>query len=251
MDSEVRERGAADVTAPAMPGATEPAEPLGTVMGRVARVLQREHGDVVAMLLAITRAAARSVPGTEECGISYLVGRRTVEPRAATGDLPRQMDQAQNRLGEGPCLDAVRLQTTVRCDDFSAERRWPRFTAAASRLGVGSSLSFHLFVDTDALGALNLYARRTHAFTDESEAVGLVFASHASVALQGARQQQSLRSAMDHRDLVGQAKGILMERYKLTAEQAFAALVHASSITNRKLTDIAEELTTTGAMPSR
>src|SRR3954453_20542938 len=105
MDSEVRERGRADVAAAAMPGATEPAEDLGTVMGGVARVLQREHGDGVAMLLAITRAAARSVPGAEECGISYLVGRRTVEPRAATGDLPRLMDEAQNRLGEGPCLD--------------------------------------------------------------------------------------------------------------------------------------------------
>jgi GAF domain-containing protein len=218
-------------------------------MGRVARLLQRRHGDVRAMLEAITRVAARSVPGAEESGISCLVAGRTVQPCAATGNLPRRLDEVQNRLGEGPSLDAVRSRRTVRVDDIATERRWPRFTPAAVRLGVGSARSFHLFVDQDSLGALNLYAGRPRAFTDESETVGLVFASHAAVALQGAQQQQSLRSAMDHRDLVGQAKGILMERYKLTAEQAFATLVHTSSITNRKLTDIAEELTATGAMP--
>jgi GAF domain-containing protein len=228
------------------PGA---ASNLGEIMGQVARSLQEEHGDVEGTLRAITHAAVGSVPGTDEAGITLVLDRRKIESRAPTGDLPREIDRAQERLGEGPCLDAVFEQPTVRIGDIGDEDRWPRFTAEAAELGVRSMLSFRLFVTGGNLGALNLYSVHPRAFDEESESSGLVFASHAAVALAGAQQEDQLRAALASRDLIGQAKGILMNQFKLTADQAFQVLVRASTRTNRKLSDIAEELCATGALP--
>ena len=110
-------------------------------------------------------------------------------------------------------------------------------------------LSFQLYVERDNLGALNLYSADACAFDDESEHVGLLFAAHAAVAMAGARRQEQLTHAVTVRDLIGQAKGILMERYKITADQAFQVLARASQQTNRRLADVADELTQTGSVP--
>jgi GAF domain-containing protein len=221
---------------------------LGEVMGRIARSIQQEHGDVEKTLQAITNAAVDAVPGADSVSVSLVQGRR-VEPRAATDELPREIDDLQSRLGEGPCLDALRDNRTVRVEDFTAEDRWPRFAAEAAAQGVGSSISFQLFVEGDTLGALNVYSRRAHAFEEDAETIGLVFASHASIALSAAQNEENLHRAIDKRELIGQATGILMERHRLTAPQAFQVLVQASSHTNRKLFDLADELATTGTMP--
>ncbi|MCZ2827544.1 GAF and ANTAR domain-containing protein [Modestobacter sp. VKM Ac-2986] len=227
-------------------GSAQTGESLGDVLSRVARELQHEHGDVEGTLQGITRAAVDTVPGADECGISYVVRRRDVQPRAWTSDLPRELDALQGTLGEGPCLDAIWDHRVVSVPDVAGEGRWPQFTRGAAARGVGSLLCFQLFVEGDALGALNLYARRAGAFDAESEDVGQLFAAHAAVALAGAEHESNLRAGMDHRDLIGQAKGILMERHRLTAVQAFDLLVRTSSLTNRKLRDVADELTSTG-----
>jgi GAF domain-containing protein len=226
-------------------------ESLGDVMSRVARDLQQEHGDVEATLRGITRAAVDTVPGADECGISYVIARKQVEPRAWTSDLPKVLDALQGTLGQGPCLDAIWDNVVVRVADVSTEERWPRFASEAAARGVGSLLCFQLFVEGDNLGALNLYARRADAFDAGSEDVGLLFAAHAAVALAGAEHESNLLAGMLHRDLIGQAKGILMERHKLTAAQAFDLLVRTSSLTNRKLRDLADELTSTGHLGTR
>jgi GAF domain-containing protein len=222
---------------------------LGDVMSRVARELQGEHGDVEATLQIISRVAAGTVPGADACGISYVFGRSRVQPRASSDDLAEDVDSLQSRLQQGPCLDAIWKHPVVRVDDVGSDERWPRFARPAQLLGVGSMMCFQLFVEGDHLGALNMYGRRPGAFDDESQEVGQMFAGHAAVALAGAEHEQNLRGAMAHRDLIGQAKGILMERHMLTADQAFAVLVRTSSLTNRKLRDIADELTTTGRLP--
>ena len=224
---------------------------LAEVLSHVARQLQEEHGDVEATMRAITRAAVSTVPGADACGITFVTGRRKLESRAATSQTPRDVDALQERLGEGPCLDAVWEEEVVRVDDVAGDQRWPRFAAEAPRLGVGSMLCFQLFVEGDHLGAMNIYASSPHSFQEEAHDVGLMLASHAAVALAGAQHEEDLRAGMTHRDLIGQAKGILMERYKITADQAFGLLVRASSVTNRKLRDLAEELSTTGALPGR
>jgi GAF domain-containing protein len=189
------------------------------------------------------------VPNAEDCGISYVIGRSRVEPRASTSDLPRAVDLLQTELAEGPCLDAVWEQEVVGVDDLGNDDRWPRFAERAAALGVGSMLCFQLFVEGDRLGALNLYSRSAGAFDAEGQDIGLVFASHAAVALAGAEHEQNLRAAMTNRDHIGQAKGILMERYKLTAEQAFDVLARVSQELNRKLGDVAREVSDTGAVP--
>ncbi|MEX5717694.1 GAF and ANTAR domain-containing protein [Geodermatophilus maliterrae] len=232
------------------PSAGDARQHLGDAMSRVARQLQEEHGDVEATLQGITASAVATVPNAEECSISYVVGRRKVEPRASTSDLPRQVDELQNRLGQGPCLDAVWEQLVVRVDDVGAEDRWPAFTREASALGIGSMMCFQLFVSGDQLGAMNLYSHTPGAFDDEGLQIGQMFASHAAVALAGAEHEQNLRRAIDSRDLIGQAKGILIERYGLTADQAFGVLARISQETNRRLVDIALELNDTGAVPS-
>jgi GAF domain-containing protein len=231
------------------PGQSDARQHLGDAMSRVARQLQEEHGDVEGTLQAITASAVATVPHATQCGISYVIGRHRVEPRASSGDLPRQVDELQSRLGQGPCLDAVWEQEVVRVDDVGADERWPEFAREAAALGVGSMMCFQLFVSGDQLGAMNLYSGAAGAFDDESEQIGLMLAGHAAVALAGAEHEQELRRAVDSRDLIGQAKGILMERHKLTADQAFGVLARVSQETNRKLADIAVELSETGAVP--
>jgi GAF domain-containing protein len=232
-------------------GIAEVPHGLGDVMSRVARQLQTEHGDVEGTLRAITAAAVRTVPSAEECGISYVMGRSRVQPRAWSGELPRRIDALQERLGQGPCLDAVWVEEVVRVDDVGNDPRWPAFAREASGLGVGSMMCFQLFVAGDRLGAMNLYARTSGAFDGESQQIGMILAGHAAVALAGAEHEEHLRAGMDSRDLIGQAKGILMERHKLTALQAFDVLAHASQELNLKLVDVARELSETGAEPGQ
>jgi GAF domain-containing protein len=229
--------------------AAGPTGGLGEVMSRVARQLQEKHGDVDATLQAIAATATRVVPNAEECGISYVIGRSRIEHRASTGDLPREVDALHERVAQGPCLDAVWEQQTVRVDDVGADDRWPAFAQPAADLGVGSMLCFQLFVHGDRLGALNLYSRTAGAFDEDSQEIGLMFAAHAAVALAGAEHEESLRAGMDSRDVIGQAKGILMERHRLTADEAFGVLARVSQELNRKLVDIAREVTDTGAVP--
>jgi GAF domain-containing protein len=231
-------------------GAATDLESLDEVMGRTARRLQEEHGDVEATLQAIATSAVAVVPDAEDCGITYVIGRNKVQSRASTSQLPRDVDALQERLGQGPCLDAAWHEEVVRVDDVAVDERWPTFARAAADLGVGSMLCFQLFVKGDQLGALNVYSSTRDSFGDEAQHFGHMLASHAAVALAGAEHEASLRRGLDNRDVIGQAKGILMERHKLTVDQAFGVLARASQELNMKLVDIAQELTSTGAVPS-
>src|SRR4051794_5044658 len=225
-------------------------EPLGQALSEFARRLEQEN-DPGLMLDEIVRAAVELIPGTDEASISVVTGRRHVTSQHPTGRLPEDVDAVQMDTGEGPCLEAAYEHRTVRVPDMAHERRWPRFAARALELGAASMLSFQLYVEDDNLGALNLYSRSQNGFDDESEHLGLIFASHAAVAFADAEKVRHLPIAVARRDLIGQAKGILMERFKLTAEQAFTVLVGVSQNTNRRLFDVADELTATGHLGTR
>lgn len=214
----------------------------------LARGLQQHH-DVDRTLQGIVEAAVGTVPGAQHASISAILRRREVRTRAATTDLARAVDKAQYETQQGPCLDALYELHTVRLPDLSSEQRWPSFTARARELGVGSMLAVRLFVVGDDLGALNLMSEHTGAFDTEAEHVALMFAAHAAVAMSGAQEQEQLRRALGTRDLVGQAKGILVERFKITGDQAFRLLVQASQDTNRRLHEVAEDLVMTGELP--
>jgi len=228
---------------------TDAPEDLADQLGELARVLESED-DVDATLDAIVHGAVGTVPGAGHASISVIKRRREVQTRAATDQLPRAVDSAQYEAGQGPCLDSLYEQQTVRVADMPAEQRWPEFATRAAELGVGSMLSVQLYVDGDDLGALNLIGEQPDAFDDDAEHVALLFASHAAVAMAGVQKQEQLRSALQTRDLIGQAKGILMERFKLPGEQAFRLLVRVSQTTNRKVPEIAEELVLSGELPS-
>jgi hypothetical protein len=138
---------------------------------------------------------------------------------------------------------------TLRSDDLRTDDRWPKWAAVAVENGVLSVLSFQLFVERDSMGALDVYGAEPGAFDRDAENTGLLLASHAAVAMAGMRKVENLRIAVDSRDVIGQGKGILMERYKIPAGEAFDLLVLVSQRTHRKLRDVAEALTTTGELP--
>jgi GAF domain-containing protein len=195
-------------------------------------------------LRAIVDGALSLVPGTSWAGISLVQGKRvTVE--ASSHDLVLELDQLQSEFGEGPCLSAIRRQHTVHVADLAAPGQpWPRFAAAAVDRGVRSMMSLRLFVRRETLGALNLYAAQPDAFTLDAEILADLVAQHAAVALAGATHEHHLNAALVNRDLLGQAKGILMQRDRLTALQAFQLLVRTSQETNMKIADVARWLIT-------
>ncbi|WP_375483509.1 GAF and ANTAR domain-containing protein [uncultured Jatrophihabitans sp.] len=213
-------------------------------LSELARELRAES-DPARLLQHIVAATVEEVDGAEQGGISMIEGHkvRAVAPSSAT---VRRLDQRQNDVGEGPCLNALREQVTIRTDDLRAESRWPRFAGAAVDEGVRSMLSVQLFVDGDNLGALNLYSGQPDAFTTASEYTAMAFAAHAAVAMKGRDVENNLRTALDSRDIIGQGKGILMERFKISSDEAFTLLVMASQQRNRKLRDVADDLATSG-----
>ncbi len=223
---------------------------LARQLSDLARELQEKHS-LQDTLYGIVQAAVDNVPGAQFAGITVVKARREVHTPAWTDELVRATDQAQYDTGQGPCLNSVYEEKTVRVTDMRTEQRWPEFAKRAAELGVYSMLSIQLYVTGDNLGALNLYSEAVEAFDDESEHVGLLLAAHAAIAMAGAQQQEQLVQAMTTRDLIGQAKGILMERHKITSEQAFTLLIRASQLANTKLRDVAEHLTTTGELAAR
>jgi transcriptional regulator with GAF, ATPase, and Fis domain len=201
------------------------------------------------MLAEIITAAVAMVPGADEGSVSVVTGRRHISSQAPTGDLPVQVDALQEETQQGPCLDSAYEHQTVRVTDMATEDRWPQFARRANEAGAASMLSLQLYVEGDNLGALNLYSRTPNAFDDESEQIGLLFASHAAVAYAGVRKEAQLAKAIASRDLIGQAKGILMERYKISPERAFLLLTRISQDSNQKLHDIAAQLVRQRTVP--
>ena len=233
-----------------MPGEAAPSVRLAEVFGEIARTLIAA-GDVQATLDEILRLAVSTIDGAESAAIS-LVAKRVVTTRAASSDAARAVDAIQYETGEGPCLDAIRDHEVFRTDELAAERRWPNFAQRATEAtGIVSMLSIRLFIDGDTMGALSLYSAGKSAFADDALAIASVFAAHAAVALSTAREHAGLQEALGSRDLIGQAKGILMTREGITAKQAFAELAAASQHLNRKLRDVADDVATTGELPDR
>ncbi len=220
---------------------TDKRHELARVLNDVARSLEAEP-DENETLSGIAAAAVATVPGVISGGISQ-VHRGQVTAQAPTDELVLQCDKAQDQLGEGPCLDAIWQQHTVIVDDFATETRWPRFAAHAVELGAGSLISFQLYMQEDTLGALNLYGGPGARFGDEAQLVGELFATHAAIALSGARHSRQMNEALASRDVIGQAKGLLMARQNVTGQRAFDLLVRASQESNIKLTDVATWLT--------
>ncbi len=210
-------------------------------LSELARDLHRTD-DPDEVLREVVHAAMDLVPGAQAGSVTALVGGKHVVHKAESGQLPARVDAVMSEVDEGPCLSALRQRRIIRVDDMRREARWPRFAPRAADLGALSMLAFPMFVKEDSLSALNLYAEQAAAFTEESEHVGMLLAAHAAVAYSGAQRAENLLAAIETRDLIGQAVGLLMERYSIPADRSFDTLVRFSRQSNRKLRDVAAEL---------
>lgn len=172
-----------------------------------------------------------------------------MEPRAWTSEPPKAVDSLQERLGQQPYLDAVWPQEVVRVDHVAADQRWPQFAQEAAALGVESMLCIQLFVHGDRLGVgepVLVHAGRVRR-REPGDRPDLRQSRRRRPRRGRARDRAAGRD--DQSDLIGQAKGILMERHRLPADQAFAVLVRVSREMNRELVEVARELAGTGPLP--
>jgi ANTAR domain/GAF domain len=167
-----------------------------------------------------------------DCADVLLMKDGEYRSAAATSEVAPTVDAAQRRTGEGPCLDASGPAVMIRCDNFSEDSRWPHFAPAALAAGVHSVMSFQLYNHMADKGALNLFGYHPYRFNAESEAIGAMLATHAATALIAANRQHQFESALASRDVIGQAKGIIMERLDLDAVRAFELLRRMSQNSN-------------------
>ncbi|GGG25760.1 hypothetical protein GCM10007304_44500 [Rhodococcoides trifolii] len=177
-------------------------------------------------------ASAVSIIGGVACADVMMVDQNRIVSVAATDPLTIELDRVQQDSGHGPCLDAVKSERVVRSDDLRTEPRWPAFSSAAVAVGVHSMLSLRLYVGTESIGALNLFGLSPNAFDSDDEGIGLLLATHAAIALSDVRKVEQFQLALLRRDTIGQAKGIVMERYSVDAERAFQMLAKISQDTN-------------------
>ena len=220
--------------------ADQPLESLAEVFGDLAVEMQAQKGSTDT-LQSIVEAAPKVVPGARWAGISLVEGTKIVS-EVPTSRSVAELDQLQSDLNQGPCLTALREYHTVHIDDMRTETRWPDFGREAQQRGMRSMLSFQLFVRSENLGALNLYSDEPGAFSEDSFLIGEILAQHAAVAMIGAAAETQFENALATRDVIGQAKGMLMQRDNLTGLQAFSLLTRASQQSNIKLVDVARWL---------
>ena len=207
----------------------------------------RDQPDVEETLQSIA-SYAQSALGTDHAGI-HVVRNREIETAAATDPVIEHADKLQTELGEGPCLQAVWSHDSFLVHDTATDQRWPRFGPMAAELGLHSMLSIRLFDSEQTLGALNLYSTSLRDFDEDDVALAHIFGQHASVAFATARREEGLRQAIDARHLIGQAQGILMERFDLSADQAFSVLRRYSQERNVKLRTVASDIISTRRLP--
>jgi GAF domain-containing protein len=214
----------------------------------------RALGDATSELGTLEKALAVAVEiidGCQHAGISLVMSGRRIESPATTSDVALRGDQLQYELNEGPCLDSIADHETISCPDLLTEKRWATWAPrVAEELGVRSMLCFQLFTTGRSLGALNLYSESPNAFTRDDAIVGLSLAAHIAVALAASREVDSRELAIVSRTVIGQAEGILMERYDMDADKAFSVLKRVSQGTQTKLAVVAAELVRTRRLPA-
>jgi GAF domain-containing protein len=222
---------------------------------RLGRLSLRELS-MQTLLETVADLAKTVMPGNPEASVSLLVKDKP-STVASTGQLAVDLDETQYERGHGPCLHAARTGELTEITDTRTDDRWRDYAPRAAEAGNLSSLSVPLAIDEDeqVSGALNIYAREPHAFDEDSRSAAQAFGPYAAVATgnmyayQRARDMaDNLQTALESRAVIDQAKGILIERHKLTPDQAFQLLAQASMSANRKVRDVADHLVHTGEL---
>jgi len=191
---------------------------------------------------AIVLATRSSVPGFDHVGISITHRDGPIETRAGTGPLVWDLDTIQYELREGPCYDSITDQHDIVVEHLRHDQRWPHYVPRAVEHGLRSQLGIVLYDDGRTLGGLNLYSTSSDDVDPDAVLAARLFATHASIALGHAQEQHHLHEAIASRKVIGQAIGIVMERYHIDEDRAFQFRVRASSTSNHQLPDAAEAL---------
>lgn len=192
---------------------------------------------------------ARTAVGADLGGLTVIRSGGKLATVAPTAQLVTRVDRLQYVLDEGPCRDASWERRTCLVTDLRSERRWPAWSPRVARLGIISILAVELGTTGQRVGSINLYGRQPDQFDHDDVAFAHVFAQHAAVALRTANQVAGLRTALGTRTLIGQAEGILMERYEIDEDSAFSILRRFSQDANIKLRDVAQHVVSTRRLP--
>jgi len=185
-------------------------------------------------------------------GIALRVRGSQPEIAAVTDPVVSDVYGLQINSDNGPLITALRERDTILIRDTTTDQRWPEWAAKVAGLGVRSVLDVPLTTgeaSRSMVGVLGLYSPEADAFGEDDEAIAHILARHASVAVASARHEETMAQAVDARKLVGQAMGILMERFDLDGDRAFAILKRYSQDTNTKLRDVAQQLIDTRKLP--
>src|SRR6195952_4759908 len=214
---------------------------------------QRSIRDLEETLGQIVASAVKTIPGVDAASISMTQDGR-IETRHPTSERIRKLDETQSQLREGPCISAILdppASGVVVAGDFAGPdaERWPSFAPRAVEAGYRALMSTQLSIDGGVRAALNLYAAGPDAFDEDAQTLASLSGAQAALLLYGAVQAAHLVKAVDSRDLIGQAKGILMERFTVDDEAAFQMLVQSSQNTNMKVTAVVEWLTNDAKAP--
>lgn len=223
-------------------------EKLDESLARLVRELSSTEG--VELTVSKIVDFARSNIGASHAGVTMLRRGGRLETVAPTSEIVVEADRLQHTLKEGPCVVvATTPSRALLSDDVADDERWPAWGQQARRLGIRSMLSVELHAGDRRLGALNLYGEQHRQFSREDAETAHLFAQHAAAAVAAATSQAGLRQALDSRTLIGQAEGILMERFSIDEHQAFALLRRYSQDTQLRLRDVARRVVDDRALP--
>jgi transcriptional regulator with GAF, ATPase, and Fis domain len=213
-------------------------------IAQLVQLLQREVTDGDTLLSELTQNAVKVVPGADHAGITVADRGGEVHTAASsTGRYPALIDKIQQTHGEGPCLSAAWQQHMIQIDDLTLDKRWQAFCRdTVEQTPVRSIMSFQLFADHRSMGALNFYAEQPAVFVEDAVEAGLILASHIALAWKLVRREEQFCRALGSRDIIGQAKGMLMERFKIDALQAFELLKRLSQNSNTPVAAVARQV---------
>ncbi|MEV8378826.1 GAF and ANTAR domain-containing protein [Kribbella sp. NPDC056861] len=208
--------------------------------------------DVYDTLQGLTAAVVAATPGIDHASISITDKDGKIQTLAPTDDVAVRADELQYELGEGPCLTAVLKEPVVQVDDIRSDPRWPKYgPRVAAEYGIGSQLAFQFHADPHVRGGFNLYSHQPHGIGVDDHRLAVLFANLAAAALGWSRQDETLNEALTTRNTIGQAIGIIVERYQLDPDRAFNFLVRTSQTGNIKLHDVAAGIIADAASRAR
>lgn len=223
------------------------ARDLGTSLAEMALSIHEEA--TVTETVELVLDFARHAVDCSHAGVVFVHAKQRIETVADTDPVIGALHAREMELHEGPDLSIVRDRNTVVVDDTHQDDRWPAWASAAAEAGLRSMMGVRLYTSQRTMGSLNLYDSRPDHFSTDDLQVAHVLARHAAVAMSRVQESDHLWQAIDARKLIGQAQGILMERFDLDDARAFEVLRRYSQNSNVKLRDMAQMVVDTRTLP--